>query len=458
MELAGTNLSGGDKFGLRITSGGSTIRGLVINRFTERGGGIGYGLFLEQGGGNTIQGNFIGIDVSGASSPTVVGSRQGYGMMLEGSSDNLIGGPMPADRNVISGFLRRGIEFRVLQRLPFSSSANNRIQGNFVGTDRTGTSAVWPFGSDGISPGGGSNTSNLVGGPGPGEGNLISGTGGAGILLTQASLVTVQGNRIGTDVTGTSPLGNRGAGIYVIGVSDAISIGGAQPGEGNLIAYNGTSLNWSGVEINSSVGTVTILGNSIHSHPGLGIDLRASGDPISVVTPNDAEDQDAGPNNHQNFPVLTSAVLGSTHIQGTLDSAPDSTFTLELFSNTACDPSGHGEGETFLAVATTATDGSGNASFGVTLASDIPVGKFITATATDPSGNTSEFSRKFVSSSSPNAKTSSSSTKTEPVVGLMRRLMQRTMVDLPLPERPMTTKVSPSYTSKLTSCRATTQL
>ena len=84
IELAGTNLSGGDKFGLRITSGGSTIRGLVINRFTERGGGIGYGLFLEQGGGNTIQGNFIGIDVSGASSPTVVGSRQGYGMMLEG--------------------------------------------------------------------------------------------------------------------------------------------------------------------------------------------------------------------------------------------------------------------------------------------------------------------------------------------------------------------------------------
>ena len=197
--------------------------------------------------------------------------------------------------------------------------------------------------------------------------------------------MTVQGNRIGTDVTGTSPLGNRGAGIYVIGVSDAISIGGAQPGEGNLIAYNGTSLNWSGVEINSSVGTVTILGNSIHSHPGLGIDLRASGDPISVVTPNDAGDQDAGPNNHQNFPVLTSAVLGSTHIQGTLDSAPDSAFTLELFSNTACDPSGHGEGETFLAVATTATDGSGNASFGVTLASDIPVGKFITATATDPS-------------------------------------------------------------------------
>ena len=111
------------------------------------------------------------------------------------------------------------------------------------------------------------------------------------------------------------------------------------------------------------------------------------------MTPNDAGDGDAGANNLQNFPVLTSATSGSTTIEGTLNSASNTQFRLEFFANTACDPSGFGEGETFLGSTDVTTDGSGNASFTVTFPATVPVGQFITSTATDPDNNTSEFSQ-----------------------------------------------------------------
>jgi hypothetical protein len=113
------------------------------------------------------------------------------------------------------------------------------------------------------------------------------------------------------------------------------------------------------------------------------------------VTPNDAGDGDIGPNNLQNFPVLTSAssTAASTFITGTLNSTPDNTFELEFFSNMECDPSGHGEGESFLGWTTVMTDANGNAGFAVNLPEAVPVGRFITSIATDPGGNTSEFSQ-----------------------------------------------------------------
>jgi len=110
------------------------------------------------------------------------------------------------------------------------------------------------------------------------------------------------------------------------------------------------------------------------------------------VTANDDGDGDSGPNNLQNFPVLTSATIGSTTIEGTLNSTPDTEFRLEFFANSTCDPSGHGEGERFLGSTTVMTDGDGDASFSVTFPETVP-GEFITATATDPDNNTSEFSQ-----------------------------------------------------------------
>ena len=94
----------------------------------------------------------------------------------------------------------------------------------------------------------------------------------------------------------------------------------------------------------------------------------------------------------QNFPILASVTSGSTTVEGTLDSTPGTEFRLAFFSNSACDPSGHGEGETFLGSTTVTTDAAGNVGFTVTLANSATVGHFVTATATDPDGNTSEFS------------------------------------------------------------------
>ena len=104
----------------------------------------------------------------------------------------------------------------------------------------------------------------------------------------------------------------------------------------------------------------TIRLNSIHDNSGLGIDLGGSG----VPTPNDPVNPDTGPNNRQNYPVLTSAVAGSSlMVSGTLHSDPNQTFTLDFYASTAADPSGYGQGAVYVGSTTVTTDGGGNASF-----------------------------------------------------------------------------------------------
>ena len=172
------------------------------------------------------------------------------------------------------------------------------------------------------------------------------GTGGGG----GSDRNLVQGNFIGTDVTGKSGLANRG-GIRILVGAVNNTIGGTQTGAGNTIAFNG----FDGVEVTTDTGNA-ILRNSIFANDFLGIDVGPNG-----VTLNDPGDGDTGGNNLQNFPVLTSAASdsGSTTIGGTLNSTPSSTFTIELFSNTAADASGFGEGETFLGATTVTTDAGG---------------------------------------------------------------------------------------------------
>ena len=131
----------------------------------------------------------------------------------------------------------------------------------------------------------------------------------------------------------------------------------------------------------------SVLRNSIFgngSPGGLGIVLNNDG-----VTANDNKDPDTGPNKLQNFPVITSA--STTIIEGTLNSRPRKTFTIQFFSNPAPNsPTGFGERETFLGQKTVTTNDRGRASF--TFATSLTAGEFMTATATDASGNTSEFS------------------------------------------------------------------
>jgi hypothetical protein len=132
----------------------------------------------------------------------------------------------------------------------------------------------------------------------------------------------------------------------------------------------------------------TLRGNSIHSNGGLGIDLDEDG-----VTPNDAGDADGGANRSQNFPVLSGVLAGaSTAVTGSLHSRADTSFTLDFYASAEADPSGFGEGQRYLGSAVVTTDTDGNALFEVTLEAGTVPGESLTATATDPSGNTSEFS------------------------------------------------------------------
>ena len=206
----------------------------------------------------------------------------------------------------------------------------------------------------------------------------------------------MQGNLIGTQQNGTSPLGNSLGGVLV-GVNNN-AIGGIDPGAGNIIAFNGDD----GVNVVGGSGHA-IRHNSIFSNgttnQHLGIDLGTGG-----VTPNDPNpascpaDVDAGPNNLQNFPVITSASLltGSIRIEGTLNSTASTTFSLDFFSIPSCDIAGNGEGQTFLGSATVMTNASCIADFtganAIVLSVTVPSGQRITATATDAGGNTSEFS------------------------------------------------------------------
>ncbi len=144
----------------------------------------------------------------------------------------------------------------------------------------------------------------------------------------------------------------------------------------------------------------TVSQNTMYSNGGLGINLLPPPfQTIDGVTPNDAQDPDTGANNLQNFPIITSAVVtGTTRtITGTLNTTPNSSagYTIEFFSNAACDPSGNGEGKTYLGSVTTInTDANGDVSFFYSPAS-LTAGDIITATATDSLGNTSEFSACF---------------------------------------------------------------
>ncbi len=261
-----------------------------------------------------------------------------------------------------------------------------RIEGNFIGTDPSGTSARPNF--SGVQFQGGA---GVVGGTSPAARNLISGNNNDGLSITGVQNM-VEGNLIGTQRDGISPLGNGDLGVKILNrfsppilTRDSNTVGSADAAAANVIAFNGGP----GVAIHGSSGNgITgnrILGNSIFSNGGLGIDLGNDG-----PTANDPDDPDTGANNFQNHPVLASATKTSTGtiIKGRLDSTPGKIFKVQFFAN----PSGTDQGKTFVGQKKVTTDASGHASFTFKPANIVRVGRVVTATATDPKGNTSEFS------------------------------------------------------------------
>ena len=323
IELSGVNA--GLTNALEITAGGSTVRGLVINRFAGETFAAGNAVRLTGSGGNHVEGNFLGTDAGG----TLAAGNGDEAIDIEfGSNDNVVGGTSPAARNVISANEHIGF---------FIATSGNVIQGNFVGTQRDGV----------------------------------------------------------------SPLGNL-QGIGFVGSVDEANdntVGGIAPGAGNVIAFNG----FRGVvgELTSGTGN-TIRGNSIHDNGELGIDWVGVG-----PTPNDPGDGDTGMNDYQNFPIVRSVVHGasSTEVIAKLDSAPSTTFDLDFYSNPACPnfPREFIEGQTFLGSSQVTTDATGHAAIDVTLPVATEAGARIAVTATDPAGNTSEFSQRIIFSVTPSS-------------------------------------------------------
>lgn len=380
IELNGANV-GASIDGLTINALNCSIRGLVINRFSQ------YGIRIMSGkGNNMIAGNFIGLDPTG----TIAFGNIFSGIAVN-SSDNTIGGSAAADRNVVSGNHSAGIF--IIDGNFGDILSNNKIQGNYVGTNAAGTAALSNIGA-GVTIAG--TDSNMVGGSNPGEGNLISGNSDNGVRIGNSSTNTkVMGNLIGTKADGISPLGNA-SGITLGNQASSSVIGGTVAGSANIIAFNTFG---NAVTVQKQNKKNSILGNSIFSNQsiganGLGIDL-SDNNCVGGVTPNDPGDADIGGNDLQNFPVLTSVTPGgaTTTVQGTLNSTANTQFRVEIFSNAVCDPSGFGEGQKFVAFANVTTNANGDAGFTQNIPTASLVGAIFTATATDPDGNTSEFSQ-----------------------------------------------------------------
>ena len=209
----------------------------------------------------------------------------------------------------------------------------------------------------GLSVGNFSSRGINIGGPPRPQvlGNLISGNGDAGTELGFDSVqgAVIQGNQIGTDTNSVLPLGNHGAGITINFDAGNSTIGGPSPGQANIIAYNNAIFTWAGVLIDGGSTGINISGNSIHDNKGLGIDLNHDG-----VTPNTPGGPHAGANLLQNYPVLTSTSASgtTTTVVGTLNAAPGTTYRLEFLDAATPDPTGYGQGQTYLGLLNVTTD------------------------------------------------------------------------------------------------------
>ncbi len=386
LNLAGLTDQGNTLNGILLTnSANNTIGGLDTSKRNYIAGNNQSGIHL--GGAlttnNVLLGNYIGQNVNNAS---IVNSVDGVRV---NAPQNTIGGGASGSGNLISGNTQQGIEITAL-------GTGTIVQGNFIGTDITGTLDRGNS-TDGIFVGAGG---VIIGGANAGEGNLISGNNGEGIEFNGVTATNnlVLGNTIGASVNGSAGLPNAGSGVFITANSRSNIIGGILAGHANLIAFNGAD----GISVSAAANTNnTFRGNSIFSNGNLGIDLGTSG-----ITPNDAGDADTGANQLQNFPVLDAVTNtpSGVIIAGTISSQNGTTYALDFYSNTAPAPAGT-EGQTYLGSTNVTTDGSGMNNFTVSFAAGILEGRFVSATATDPFGNTSEFSLNVAATSTVSGQT-----------------------------------------------------
>lgn len=393
------DMLGNGRHGIEARTQDSEFLGNWISGNKEHGIYVWGSEFLGYAFGNRIAANCIGLagdcfDTSSVDTAVTAGNGRN-GITITVSTDNVI------SDNVVAGNGFSGI-------VVSARSTNTQVLFNRVGRLYPGPADRQRIGNQQHGIVLAASAQGLV------EGNIVVANGGNGIHVTGPDEIghEIVGNAIGLDAVSNlhgNVAGNGGHGIYISGASGT-RIGAAEPpanrGEKrNAIAHNGKD----GVHVLAGTRNA-ILRNLIFSNAGLGINLDedGSGGTADAVTLNDEDDGDAGANTLQNFPVLTAVEQGpgpdSVTVSGFLESRPRTTYTLYFFQNRQCDASDHGEGR-FIMNARDAggkravtTDETGRAAFTFSFVPFVRAvdHMYLTATATDPEGNTSEFSKCFV--------------------------------------------------------------
>ena len=350
-----TNIA--QSLGLQLQANASSVQGLVIQNF----GGIGVVL---SGANDVVLGDFIGTN------PTAMSAQaNGLGIAVIGSADT-IGGTAPAAHDVISGN-EIGVAIASLSiggASLLTAEAGSTVQGDLIGTNDTGTGNL---GNSviGVALAG---SGNIVGGTAPGQANTIAFNGEVGSVL------------------------NIGVGVVVVGLSPSASSPISVESTGNLISGNSIHDNFNmgiGLLDIPTASVLPFLTTSTASIPSAVANFLST---VNLgVVPNAETPSGSGPNNLQNFPVIASAVTagGTTTVQGTLQSTPNTAFEVQVFSDPTPGASGYGEGQVYLGQTSVTTGANGLGTFAFTSSTTVPVGQVVAATAIDPSGNTSEFSK-----------------------------------------------------------------
>ncbi len=350
---------------------------------------------VERSDGNVVVGNTTRrIEVRG-----FVSEFGGTGP----STGNQIGGPNPADGNIVMGdgsFSSSPFGMPSGWCVRLFDTEDTLIENNLIGTTPDGMASGSDTATIGVWTAGGVNHNLTI------RGNTIAGIKSEGLLgfdnfffgspmILEGQNITLTGNAIGLDANAQPTLGSPSATVLL---GTEIRVGGTVPGEGNEV----TGHTFGAIDLiaaDVSELAVEISGNSFHDNNLAGdptfvdIDLRVSS---FGPTPNDALDADTGPNGFQNFPDLSEATSTpgvGTRVVGTLASEPGASYRVEVFASPACGPAGFGPGELFLGAFEVMTNASGGVSFDQTLPVEVNAGWVATATATNLATRvTSEFS------------------------------------------------------------------
>lgn len=347
--VASNTIINNQLFGVRATAANAQIGGEGDGEGNVIGGTTGGGVEVYAGPARVLF-NFIGTNNAGTAA-----NANSQGVLVDASD-------VEVSNNVLSGNGGNGLWVTAVSGLIAG--------GNRIGTGATGT---FPLGNGGTGILLSGTTGATI------QANVVSANNG-GITMQGGTGNTLIGNFIGTNVAGTADLGNAGTGLRIVAASQNTI-------RDNVVAFNATGIEI--VETASPADENRLTANLVFDNDSTGVDLMLLGDP--GPTQNDPGDADNGANDFQNFPVLNciSTTGSTTTVSGSLSSKPSTTYRIEFFSNASCQSS---SGRTYLGFTDVVTTAGGIAPISVTFPAGLPVGTPVTATATDPNGNTSEYS------------------------------------------------------------------